>query len=165
MDDNEQKQAVSINLIKEIEDSIVSPNPDFDQLKQDLETLTCGKKCRAPEGMSLAKWVDYETDFSCAEEGISGNPNWTKESLGGVALEDPVHEAEDVFPARKLNAIREKGLADGQDESMNGDEDMGGDQGDDDQQGPLDCQTWDPDRAPIELSNFGQIELIQVRSD
>jgi hypothetical protein len=31
-------------LIDEMKYAIVSPNTDFDQLKRDLETLSCGKK-------------------------------------------------------------------------------------------------------------------------
>jgi hypothetical protein len=106
-DENGKKQTPALYLIDEMKYAIVSPNPDFDQLKRDLETLSCGKKFLNKSGGASAKWVKYETNWDIAEEGVSGNPNWTKESLPGIDLEDLVHEAENVFSARKIKAIQE----------------------------------------------------------
>ncbi|KAN0105922.1 hypothetical protein V8E51_008798 [Hyaloscypha variabilis] len=90
---------------------LLSPNTEFDQLKRDLETLSCGKKFPNKKdggAAGLAKWVEYETNWDIAEEGILGNPNWTRESLGGLELKDLVFEADEVFLARKINASREQ---------------------------------------------------------
>jgi hypothetical protein len=97
----------AIYLIDEMKYAIVSPNTDFDQPKRDLETLSCGKKFLNKSGGASAKWVEYETNWDIAEEGVSGNSNWTKDSLPGIDLEDLVHEAENVFSARKIKAIQE----------------------------------------------------------
>jgi hypothetical protein len=80
----------------------------FDQLKEDLETLNCGTKFPSKDdGESLAIWVEHETDWDGAEEGISCNPGWKKEGMKGVELEDMTQEASDVFSARKVKAIRD----------------------------------------------------------
>ncbi|PMD53894.1 uncharacterized protein K444DRAFT_634706 [Hyaloscypha bicolor E] len=88
-DENGKKQTPALYLIDEMKYAIVSPNPDFDQLKRDLETLSCGKKFLNKSGGASAKWVEYETNWDIAGGG------------------DLVHEAENVFSARKIKAIQE----------------------------------------------------------
>ena len=45
-DERGEKKMPELNLIKEIKDAIILLNPDFDQLKKDVETLSCGTKFR-----------------------------------------------------------------------------------------------------------------------
>ena len=44
IDGNGQKKTPALHFIDEIKWAIVSPNTEFNQLKRDLETLSCGKK-------------------------------------------------------------------------------------------------------------------------
>jgi hypothetical protein len=41
---NGEKQTPALDLIKEIKHAILTPNPEFEQLKKDMESLSCGKK-------------------------------------------------------------------------------------------------------------------------
>ena len=99
IDEAGQKNFPAVSFIDEVKRAIVSPNAEFDQLKRDLETISCGKKFpnkKGGGGAGLLEWTGYQTNWDLVEEGISGNPDWTRESLGGgVDLQDLVNETYD----------------------------------------------------------------------
>jgi len=111
VDDNGQKKTPALHFIREVKRAIVSPNPEFDQLKKDLESLSCGKRFPNPKdggAPGLAKWVEYKIDWEITREGISGNPSWTRESLGPDELEDLVQEANEVFSDQQRKAQKQR---------------------------------------------------------
>jgi hypothetical protein len=103
---NRVKQKPPIDLIQEIKDSIVSPNPVFDQLKRDMKTLN--RRTKSSEMTTASHLQDgrsmRQTGTVVGKESLATRAG-PKGALGGASLEDMAQEASDVFSARKDNAI------------------------------------------------------------